>query len=199
MLWALGSGGATAEASMHRRLAVLVLGAFALLAVFGGTAVADSNPPPKYPPAAKCDLSVSRSSVTPGATISVSGTFPAARLDIAILIDPPGSIIGRAITASDRTFSTRVTIPSSQHEGAAKLIARDKDATCVATATIVVTKTPVTPVSPVSPATPARTLAFTGSDSTGAIVLVAAIAVAIGSVLVVTARRRSRAHSRVGP
>jgi hypothetical protein len=42
-------------------------------------------------------------------------------------------------------------------------------------------------------------LAFTGSsDSTGMIIAIAAAAVALGSVLVVAARRRTRAHSRLG-
>jgi hypothetical protein len=194
MLWPLGSGGAVAEAMMKRTLAVLALGVFASLAVFSGTAGADGK---NYPPT-KCTFEVSRSTVSPGETITVTGKWPEAGLDVAIALDPPGSIIGRAITAADRTFSVRVTIPTGQPAGHAKLIAADTHKLCVATAVLLVTKTPVTPVSPPSPATPARTLAFTGSDSTGTIVAVAAVAVAIGSVLVVTARRRNRARSHMG-
>jgi hypothetical protein len=182
---------------MKRIPAVLALGAFALLALFSGSASADGK---NYPPT-KCTFEVSRGTVSPGETITVSGKWPEAGLDVAIALDPPVSIIGRAITAADRTFSTRVTIPAGQPEGHAKLIAADKDKTCVATAVILVTKTPLTPVTPASPASPAtsaRTLAFTGSDSTGTVVAVAAVAIAIGSVLVVAARRRNRARSHFG-
>jgi len=182
---------------MKRIFAVLALGALALLAVFSGTAGADGK---NYPPT-KCTFEVSRSTVSPGETITVSGKWPEAGLDVAIALDPPGIVIGRATTAPDRTFSTPVTIPADQPVGHAKLIAADKNKSCVATAVILVTKTPaapVTPASPASPATQARTLAFTGSDSTGTIVAVAAVAVAIGSVLLVAARRRGRARPRIG-
>jgi LPXTG-motif cell wall-anchored protein len=191
---------------MKRTLVVVVLGTAALLGVFGSSAGADDKKDDKknYPPT-KCVLEVSRSTVSPGETITVSGLWPAAGLDVVIVLDPPGSVIGRATTGADRTFSIRVTIPAGQPAGHAKLIAADKDKICVATAVIIVTKAPVTvaktpgtPVSPATPATPARALASTGSDSTGTIVAVAAAAVAIGFVLVFTARRRNRARSRIG-
>jgi hypothetical protein len=79
-----------------------------------------------------------------------------------------------------------VTIPAAQPLGSANLVSRDSDGSCVATAAINVTKAA------------SGALAFTGSsDSTGMIVAVAAVAVVLGTVLVVTTRRRRRTHSRV--
>ena len=171
---------------MLRRVALLVLGVGAFVAVQAGTAVA-TDTDPGYAPT-KCNFDVSRGSPAPGETITVTGRWPAGGLDVAISIDPPGSIIGRAITAADGTFTTRVTIPSAQPLGSTKLTARDSSGACELTAVLAISKPSA-----------ARALAFTGSsDSTGTIVAVAAVAVALGSVLVVATRRRNRAHSRLG-
>jgi hypothetical protein len=169
-----------------RRLALLTFSLSVLFVVTGGAAIADSSKDPGYPPRG-CSFAVSSSAPKPGDTITVSGTWPAGGLDVAISIDPPGAIIGRAITGADGTFSARVTIPAAQPLGSANLVSRDSDGSCEATAAINVTKAA------------SGALAFTGSsDSTGMIVAVAAVAVVLGTVLVVTTRRRRRTHSRVG-
>jgi hypothetical protein len=170
---------------MQGRVAVFVLtiGVFVV-----GAASAASADGASYPPT-RCEFTVNRTSAQPGETLSVSGKWPSGGLDVTIAIDPGGAVIGRAITAADGTFTSRVTIPSTQPLGPTKLVAADHGRECVVTAALDISRA----------ATASRTLAFTGSsDSTGTIVAIGALAVGLGSVLVVTARRSRRARTNVG-
>jgi len=159
---------------MRRWLAVIALGLGAAAAGFATPAFAQQG----YAPTTG-GLTVSKSSPAPGETITVSGKCQAPGIALDIAITPPGTVIGHAVTGSDGSFSTNVTIPANQPLGVATIIAVDAARTCVLTAQVNVTK--------------AGSLAFTGSsNSTGTIVGVAIVLVVLGALLLVVAKRRAR-------
>ncbi len=162
-----------------RRLAIAGVFTSLLLLVPSGVAAAQVYPPDG------CQISISRNVVAPGETVIVTGEdfVPGESIDLFLLSDP---VFLKTVTAdSTGSFSTEVTIPLNTPPGLHQI--RASSGTCTLTADINVTASG-------GPGGGGQ-LAFTGSNSLPWL-WIALVLLAIGTALVVGARRRAQVRQR---
>ncbi|MGH9013414.1 MAG: LPXTG cell wall anchor domain-containing protein [Acidimicrobiia bacterium] len=145
-----------------------------LLSLLGAPALAQ-----EYPPTGS--LTVSDSTVTPGQTITASGTGCAPGASVTFTLDPGGTTLATTTADSSGGFSAQVTIPVGTAPGTYTLAAACPP---------VVLNTTITVQAPAQ-AAEAGALPTTGSDSTTPAVWIALALLAFGTTMVVGARRRA--------
>jgi LPXTG-motif cell wall-anchored protein len=136
-----------------------------------------------YPPEVERFVVVSQSTVRPGETITVSGRCPP-NTPLRILFD--GAQVGTSATDPQGNFSTQVTIPSDAAPGSHTIRAVGPGCD-VSTAVTVLAAAAVPRRGPI---------ALTGSQNTLPALWIGLAALALGTAIVVGARRRAtvRAH-----
>jgi hypothetical protein len=170
--------------TVARRFAALVASARLAMSLVGvaGTAGAQTTTTSGF----SCSFTVDRTALPAGGgVVTVSGVAPGSSV-VRIFVD--GVLVATTTSAPvTGTFSVQITITESSEVTAA--LDGYPTTPCAGVGGESVERPQV------ATATATR-LAFTGSSSTGPIVLVALCAVSLGVVLVVAARRRSRVQGR---
>lgn len=158
---------------MLRRTLVSVIALSAALLITAGPSYAQDD---DY--AAQCTIGVTPTSAAAGSTVTVTGNnFPTSPASVPIKIG--SATIGTAHIGATGTFSDPATIPSGL-SGSQTITVACASTGVAATANVTVGAATTTPTPP---------LARTGSD-TQPLVLAGLGAVAVGTALVLTARRR---------
>ena len=167
---------------MLRRTLVSLIALFAALLITTGTSQAQSDD--DY--ASQCSIAVSPTNPQAGDTVTVTGTnFPTSPSNVVIKIG--GTDVGTAHVDADGEFSQAVTIPSGL-TGSQTI-----SAACASTGVDATTNVNVRAAQGSSSSSGGgggAPLARTGSNSTQPLVLAGLGAVAVGTALVLTARRR---------
>jgi hypothetical protein len=164
---------------INRLVLLLIVGGLALVGLsFAANASAD---PSAYPPSTGCSVSTSNRSVSPGDSLTVTGSGFPAGTSVRLTLES-GQALGTVHTDSQGSFSTRLTIPVgvSQHD---RVVAASSSTTCSFDWT---TSTPPAPAQ-----TSASQTAYTGFAAITATVI--AFALVAGGVLFVVVGRRRRA------
>ena len=172
---------------LRRTLVTLIALSAALLITASASHAAPSQSDDDY--AAQCTIGVSPTNPKAGDTVTVTGVnFPTSPASVDIMLD--STKIGTAHITASGTFSDPATIPANTSAGSHKI--------SVACATTGVDATTSVNVQAVTASTPPAgpPLARTGSDSQP-LVLAGLGAVAVGTALVLTARRRRASRAAV--
>jgi hypothetical protein len=160
---------------MKKSTAAIILSAATFLLLLGSPAFA------AYPPGGPTAVS-SDTTVTPGQTITVSGNKWLADSTVRLFLG--GSFVKTAAVDPGH-FSTSLTIPSTAAAGALPLTVRGFDRTgAAAEVTIMLTVA--------DPAGTNGSLAFTGANVTGWMVLIPVLLIFGTAFLLVARKRRSR-------
>ena len=158
-------------------VAVVALGAGLLIAA------GPSHAAPAQGYQGACAIGVTGLNLHPGDAITVTGdNFPTSPATVPIMIDNPSQQIGTAHIDASGHFSEHVTVPSNLSEGTHTISVSCASTGVNATTTINVLGAAVTQSS-------SAPLPRTGTD-TEPLVLAGLGAVAVGTALVLTARRR---------
>jgi LPXTG-motif cell wall-anchored protein len=160
---------------MLRRTVVSLIALSAALLISAGPSHAQSD---DY--AAQCAIQVSPTTAQPGSTVTVTGTnFPTSPATVPIKIG--SQQVGTAHIGSNGSFSDPATIPAG--------LSGSQTISVACASTGVDATTAVNVQAATQPNPPGAPLARTGSD-TQPLVLAGLGAVAVGTALVLTARRR---------
>jgi hypothetical protein len=150
-----------------------------------------------YPPSGGCSLAVSSSAVAPASAVTVStgncatAYAPGALVTLTFASDPV--TLGTVTADANGHISAQVTIPSNATAGTHTISATGLGAD----GSTLVLSTSVTVTAPGAAAS--RPLAFTGSSGTFPAIWMALAALALGTTMVVGARRRVTARNRQAP
>lgn len=165
---------------LRRTLVTLIALSAALLITAGTSHAAPAQSDDDY--AGQCSITVSPTNPKAGDTVTVTGAnFPTSPASVDIKLD--NTKIGTANITASGTFSDPATIPANTSAGSHKI-----SVSCASTGVDATTNVNVQAASQSSSSSGAP-LARTGSD-TQPLVLAGLGAVAVGTALVLTARRR---------
>jgi hypothetical protein len=170
--------------TMRRLLVVMLLGAIPV--IVGNAASAQVYPP------AGATFAIDPSLISCGGSVTATGSGWQAGATITLTLASDPQTVGTAVVASDGTFNSTFTPPSTLDEGAHTVTASGTAANGLHTdlsTTLTVRSCPAAGAVPVR----GGALAFTGSDNTGLIVAIAVLLLLLGAVLTIAAARRRKA------
>lgn len=134
-------------------------------------------------------ISLSATCATPGGSLVVTGTDFDANEGVTVTLNGYSTALGSTTTNSSGDFSITVTIPTNATTGSNTITATDTSG--YANSAPLTLGSCVTTVAATSTTTTTSGLAFTGADIAG-MAGVAAVAIGVGGILVLTTRRRRR-------
>jgi LPXTG-motif cell wall-anchored protein len=169
-----------------RRSFVLVVAACATVLITAAPSHAAPAQADDY--TAVCSVSVSPTNPFAGDTVTLTGEgFPTSPSSVEISIDGPEHVIGIAHIDGSGQFSESVTIPADLSTGEHLIGVVCEDFFGITVVDVRARSTSSTPSSPSGGSAP---LARTGTNTTQPLVVAGLGAIAAGSALVLTARRR---------
>jgi hypothetical protein len=110
------------------RLVVITLGAAALL--FAGLYTAGSSNAWPYPPTQSCGIVSDTTSVTPGESVTLTGSGFGGNTNVGLSIESTPHSLGSVQTDSTGAFRDTVTLPTDLVAGQHTIIASSPDQTC---------------------------------------------------------------------
>jgi len=174
---------------MMRRAVLLLAALLAVAAVAATPASAQAGSGADDDYTSECSpLTLSKTAVDPGETITVSGTAAVGSATVFIGLDDKTLLAETTAEAFTHAFSVQVTIPAGTTPGTHTISAfQDDEEACLSqVATVTVSSTAVPPTSP--PAT--APLARTGSNNTMPLIRLGFGLLAAGGVAIFVSRRR---------
>ena len=169
-------------------LAVAVLGVLAALVGPASTAGAQQYPPGAF------FITCTPTTVSPGQTISCSGTVTAGATTVSFTFFSVAQSVGSVTPAADGSFTAPVTIPTNATVGAHTLVATDNTGLEVSTALTVVGQGAAG--AGAGAGTTGGGLPRTGDDTSIPLARIAALLVAGGGAALFFARRRRSSIDR---
>ncbi|MGH9029590.1 MAG: LPXTG cell wall anchor domain-containing protein [Acidimicrobiales bacterium] len=183
------SGGGVMRQKMFR----LAGGAAIVIALMASATAAYA-----YGPGGAASLTGSTSTcvASTGCTLTLTGTGFQPGETVALVLDGTPVSLGTTTADPSGDFTQGVSIPANSTAGAHTIVATGETSGAVASFAITLTSSTTGVSSPTTPSAPSSSLPLTGADIS-AMVGAAAVAIALGAMLVLASRRRRSARSSV--